>query len=82
MNEDDLILEFDDDDTDLYFEFDTGDDVELNDALPYYEQVFDYRKLDYKPSINGVTLNGEKSLPDLGIEPISNEVLDQIFSWL
>ena len=39
----------------------------------------DYNKLDNKPSINTVTLISDKSFEDLGLVPITNEQLENIF---
>lgn len=35
----------------------------------------DYEKLNNKPSINGVELIKDKSLPDIGIHPMTNSEL-------
>lgn len=41
--------------------------------------VFDYEQAINKPSINGVTLIGDKSLGDLGASPLTNmEILEII----
>ena len=38
-----------------------------------------YEQLQYKPKINGVTLSGNKSFPDLGLIPITTQELDDAF---
>lgn len=43
------------------------------------EETKDYEQLINKPSINGVTLIGDKSLGDLGASPLTNmEILEII----
>lgn len=37
----------------------------------------DYEKLDNKPKINGVTLEGNKTLEELGIAPLEDYVIIQ-----
>lgn len=44
----------------------------VNDGAPIIAQDFDYNKLENKPEINGVTLSGNKSLADFGIQPVLN----------
>lgn len=39
----------------------------------------DYEELDNKPQINGVTLIRNKSLPDLGINNITNDFIARLF---
>lgn len=52
------------------FEGDSGDSS---------EKIKDYEQLANKPSINGVTLIGDKSLGDLGASPLTNiEILEII----
>lgn len=46
------------------------------------QRAKDYANLDNKPQINGITLEGNKDLEDIGIEniqPISNYDLTQLF---
>lgn len=40
----------------------------------------DYNELSNKPQINGVTLEGNKSNEDLGIQSISNAEIDEILT--
>lgn len=43
------------------------------------EETNDYEKLINKPSINGVTLQGDRSFEDLGVTPLTNmEILEII----
>lgn len=39
----------------------------------------DYETLTNKPRINGVILDGDISLEDLGVSSISDETIDRIF---
>jgi hypothetical protein len=39
-----------------------------------------YNALSNKPKVNGVTLSGDKSLEDLGIQIISNSEIDDLFN--
>ena len=39
-----------------------------------------YNDLDNKPSVNTVELVGDRSFSDLGIEPISDEMIENILS--
>lgn len=39
----------------------------------------DYSKLENKPRIHGVILDGDISLEDLGISAISDDAIDRIF---
>lgn len=40
----------------------------------------DYNDLDNKPSINTITLIGDKSFSDLGLQPMTNEMIEDILS--
>lgn len=62
MSRDDLILEVDDRD-DMLLDMDSGGDIDLMDSVPYYSR--DYNKLENKPRINGITLQGNRFLSDL-----------------
>lgn len=42
--------------------------------------VADYEKLKNKPSINDVTLEGNKTIEEIGIESISNFEIEEIFN--
>lgn len=41
--------------------------------------VNDYSKLENKPRINGVILDGDISLENLGVYAMSNDQIDRIF---
>ena len=42
--------------------------------------TIDYTTLKHKPSINGVELNGELSLADIGITVLNNKNIDDILT--
>ena len=44
------------------------------------EETKDYEQLINKPSINGVTLIGDKSLGDLGASPLTNMEIMEIIN--
>ena len=44
----------------------------------YHNIVSDYNPLTNKPQINSVTLIGNKSLPEIGIDVITNTELEEI----
>jgi hypothetical protein len=46
-----------------------------------YNAVNDYELLDNKPQIEGVTLVGNKTFPELNLDVISNTELEEIFSF-
>lgn len=51
-----------------------GRDVKLDvDSVMITGQTGDYKNLTNKPSVNGVTLEGNKSLKDLGDDSLSTE---------
>lgn len=41
--------------------------------------VYDYEKITNKPKINGIELVGNKSLQDLGLRPLSNTEIENLF---
>ena len=59
-------LKIQDNTTRLKFRQDEGIKMSASDVIPLYEN--DYENLRNKPSINGVTLSGDKTTEDLGIE--------------
>ena len=42
----------------------------------------DYEDVDNKPAINGVTLDGDKTLDDIGMSPLTNEQLTNLFNLI
>lgn len=59
----------------IIIEEDTNqDEILLDNDTVIYKQEKDYDKLDNKPSINNVELQGNKTLHDLGIQPEGNYV--------
>lgn len=55
-----------------------GDGQNLNPQGPSSNHL-SYEQLQYKPKINGVTLSGDKSFPDLGLIPITTQEVDTAF---
>lgn len=45
-----------------------------------HNSVNDYNLLDNKPQINSVTLQGNKSLPDIGVGSLTNMELEQLLT--
>ena len=55
-------------------------DLEVQEVMEGFRGTTDYDKLENKPSINDVELNGDKSLGDLGISPLSDLEIMEIIS--
>lgn len=75
-------------DFDMTFESDEDFDAQfVNEAETeadfgeFYERsINDYEKLVNKPQIEGVTLIGNKTFPDLGLEKLSNTELENLLN--
>lgn len=55
-------------------------EVKEYDKPPILEGTTNYLELLNKPQINGITLEGNKSSEDIGIEEISNTELEALLS--